>query len=51
MKKPRFLNAAMLGFVGFVTSFGAHIVAVNLPTYPARVGVGVAMIKPFYCRV
>lgn len=34
----------VLGFVGFVTSFGAHIVAVNLPTYAEQVGVGVAMI-------
>ncbi len=33
-----------LGFVGFVTSFGAHIVAVNLPIYAAQVGVGVAVI-------
>jgi len=36
--------AAVLGFVGFVTSFGAHIVAVNLPTYAKQVGVGVATI-------
>jgi MFS family permease len=36
--------AAILGFVGFVTSFGAHIVAVNLPSYAKEVGVGVAMI-------
>jgi MFS family permease len=36
--------AAVLGCVGFVTSFGAHIVAVNLPTYAKEVGVGVAMI-------
>src|SRR3990172_4994727 len=34
----------ILGFVGFVTSFGAHIVAVNLPVYAEQVGVGVAMI-------
>ncbi len=34
----------ILGFVGFVTSFGAHVVAVNLPAYAAQVGVGVAMI-------
>jgi MFS family permease len=34
----------VLGFVAFVTSFGAHIVAVNLPSYAAKVGVGVAMI-------
>lgn len=36
--------AVILGFVGFVTSFGAHIVAVNLPVYAKQVGVGVAMI-------
>lgn len=36
--------AFILGFVGFVTSFGAHIVAVNLPEYAKEVGVGVAMI-------
>lgn len=40
----RFVYAAILGFVGFVTSFGAHIVAVNLPVYARQVGVGVAMI-------
>lgn len=34
----------ILGFIGFVTSFGAHIVAVNLPIYAQIVGVGVAMI-------
>src|SRR5258706_5234780 len=42
MKK--FWPILMLGFVGFVTSFGAHIVAVNLPVYAEQVGVGVAMI-------
>lgn len=36
--------AFILGFVGFVTSFGAHIVAVNLPVYAKSVGIGVAMI-------
>ena len=36
--------AVILGFVGFVTSFGAHIVAVNLPVYAKQVGVGVEMI-------
>jgi hypothetical protein len=30
----------ILGFVGFVTSFGAHVVAVNLPVYAEQVGVG-----------
>lgn len=43
MKKSLFY-AIILGFVGFVTSFGAHIVAVNLPGYAKEVGVGVAMI-------
>ncbi len=38
------LVALVLGFVGFVTSFGAHIVAVNLPFYAESVGVGVAVI-------
>jgi MFS family permease len=33
-----------LGFVGFVTSFGAHVVAVNLPYHAEQVGVGVAVI-------
>jgi len=42
--KRSLLYAAILGFVGFVTSFGAHIVAVNLPTYAAAVGIGLAMI-------
>lgn len=42
--KPSLLFAFILGFVGFVTSFGAHIVAVNLPEYAKEVGVGVAMI-------
>lgn len=36
--------ALILGFVGFVTSFGAHVVAVNLPFYAESVGVGVAVI-------
>ena len=40
----RFVYAAILGFVGFVTSFGAHIVAVNLPVYARQVGVGVGTI-------
>jgi MFS transporter, ACDE family, multidrug resistance protein len=34
----------ILGFVGFVTSFGAHIVAVNLPSYAQKVGIGLAVI-------
>jgi MFS transporter, ACDE family, multidrug resistance protein len=38
------LPAFILGFVGFVTSFGAHIVAVNLPVYAEQVGIGTAII-------
>jgi MFS family permease len=38
------LWAFVLGFVGFVTSFGAHIVAVNLPVYAEVVGIGTAII-------
>lgn len=34
----------ILGVVAFVTSFGAHVVAVNLPVYVKQVGFGVAMI-------
>lgn len=36
--------AFILGFVGFVTSFGAHVVAVNLPFYAEKVGIGLIMI-------
>ena len=43
-KKISLVFAFILGFVGFVTSFGAHIVAVNLPEYAKEVGVGMAMI-------
>jgi MFS family permease len=35
---------AVLGFVAFVTSFGAHVVAVNLPVYAKQVGVGLLAI-------
>lgn len=34
----------ILGLVGFVTSFGAHAVAVNLPTYAAQVSAGTFVI-------
>lgn len=34
----------ILGLVGFVTSFGAHAVAVNLPTYAQQVGAGTFVI-------
>ncbi|MCY7409994.1 MAG: MFS transporter [Chitinophagales bacterium] len=44
MKKISIRFAFILGFVGFVTSFGAHIVAVNLPFYAEQVGIGLAMI-------
>jgi len=36
--------AFVLGFVGFITSFGAHIVAVNLPFYAEKVGIDLTMI-------
>lgn len=36
--------AFVLGFLGFATSFGAHIVAVNLPFYAEKVGIGLTMI-------
>jgi len=42
--KASLIVAAILGFVGFVTSFGAHVVAVNLPTYAKEVGIGLAYI-------
>jgi MFS family permease len=38
------LHLIILGFVAFVTSFGAHVVAVNLPVYAKQFGVGLAMI-------
>ncbi len=44
MRRPSILIAIILGIVGFVTSFGAHIVAVNLPLYAEQVGVGLATI-------
>lgn len=42
--KASLIVAAILGFVGFVTSFGAHVVVVNLPTYAKEVGIGLAYI-------
>src|SRR5574341_1872039 len=42
--RPRLWLVLILGFIGFVTSFGAHIVAVNLPVYAEQMGVGVAVI-------
>jgi MFS family permease len=41
---PRDWMVLILGFVGFVTSFGAHIATVNLPIYAEQVGVGVSVI-------
>ena len=37
-------NLAILSLAGFVTSFGAHIVATNLPSYAQAVGAGAFMI-------
>lgn len=42
--KSKIIFAFILGFVGFVTSFGAHIVVVNLPVYAKQVGIGLAMV-------
>jgi MFS family permease len=38
------LQLAVLGFAAFVTSFGAHVVAVNLPEYAKQVGAGTFVI-------
>jgi MFS family permease len=40
----RMRHVAILGAVAFVTSFGAHVVAVNLPVYAKEVGAGAFMI-------
>lgn len=40
----RYWPLFVLSVVGFTTSFGAHVVAVNLPVYAKEVGVGVAVI-------
>jgi MFS family permease len=40
----RYFYLAILAVSGFVTSFGAHIVATNLPTYAESVGIGAMMI-------
>ncbi len=40
----RYWHLAILAVSGFVTSFGAHIVATNLPAYAEVVGVGAFMI-------
>ena len=36
----RTILLATLALSGFVTSFGAHVVATNLPTYAETVGAG-----------
>ncbi len=40
----RHLYLCILALSGFVTSFGAHVVAVNLPDYAEKVGLGALMI-------
>lgn len=40
----RYRYLLILALTGFVTSFGAHIVATNLPSYAELVGVGAFMI-------
>lgn len=42
--RTKLIYAFILGFIGFVTSFGAHIVAINLPSYAKEVGIGLALI-------
>jgi MFS family permease len=42
--RSRSLQLAILSLSGFVTSFGAHIVATNLPAYAETVGAGAMMI-------
>ena len=42
--RTRFLYLAILSLSGFVTSFGAHIVATNLPAYADTVGAGALTI-------
>ncbi len=44
MRTPSQFTLFTLGFVAFVTSFGAHVVAVNLPVYAQQVGAGLAII-------
>lgn len=43
-KSGRYFYLVILALSGFVTSFGAHIVATNLPAYAQTVGVGAFMI-------
>ena len=44
MIRSKTLQLVVLGFVAFVTSFGAHVVAVNLPIYAKEVGAGALVI-------
>ena len=43
-RSPRYLYLGILSLSGFVASFGAHIVATNLPAYAETVGAGAFMI-------
>ena len=43
-RSRRHLYLGILALSGFVTSFGAHVVAVNLPDYAEKVGLGALMI-------
>ena len=42
--RSKTLQLVILGFIAFVTSFGAHVVAVNLPVYAKQVGAGAFVI-------
>src|SRR5881296_4578376 len=45
IRRPlRYWYLSILALSGFVTSFGAHIVATNLPAYAQTVGVGAFVI-------
>ncbi len=44
LQLSRYWYLIILALCGFVTSFGAHIVATNLPAYAQTVGVGAFMI-------
>ncbi len=44
MTTPRYSHLAILALCGFVTSFGAHIVATNLPPYAEAIGAGALVI-------
>ncbi len=44
MSRPRYWHLGILALCGFVTSFGAHIVATNLPPYAEAIGAGAFVI-------